>query len=255
MNLQMDPTCATGLKSGSQIARRITESWAEHNLFCVSCNSECIEPLPVNSPAIDFNCLQCASVYQLKAGRSWNERKVPDAGYEAMMKSLRSDMVPNLLVMQYTGNWFVHNLLVVPSFFFTPAAVEKRKPLGPNARRAGWVGCNILLTNIAEVGKIRLVSDGTPEPANNIRQNFKRVHQFADLQRSARGWALDVLRLLKQLRKSEFTINDAYSMEKTLAAIYPNNRNVRPKIRQQLQVLRDLGWIRFLDRGCYKLLK
>ena len=46
---------------------------------------------------------------------------------------------------------------------------------------------------------------------------------------------------------------DVYAHEAALAALYPGNRNVRPKIRQQLQVLRDRGWLEFTDRrGTYR---
>ncbi|MBI5242579.1 MAG: hypothetical protein HY922_02705 [Elusimicrobia bacterium] len=38
-----------------------------------------------------------------------------------------------------------------------------------------------------------------------------------------------------------------------LSELHPNNRHVRPKIRQQLQVLRDLGFVAFLGRGRYRL--
>lgn len=37
-----------------------------------------------------------------------------------------------------------------------------------------------------------------------------------------------------------------------VASRYPNNRNVRPKLRQQLQRLRDLGIIEFLGGGNYR---
>src|SRR5689334_15873544 len=145
MNLCMDASCATGLKSACQIARRVTEGWAGAHLFCVSCDSNRIQPLPHNSQATDFACPRCAAAFQLKAARRWSERKVPDAAYDAMMRALASDRIPNLLVMQYTQDWYVRNLLIVPSFFFAPTAIEKRKPLAATARRAGWVGCNILL--------------------------------------------------------------------------------------------------------------
>jgi hypothetical protein len=55
--------------------------------------------MPPNTEAIDFQCPLCASVFQLKSGASWSERRVPDAGYEAMMRAIRSDAVPNLFVM------------------------------------------------------------------------------------------------------------------------------------------------------------
>jgi type II restriction enzyme len=38
-----------------------------------------------------------------------------------------------------------------------------------------------------------------------------------------------------------------------LSQIYPNNRHVRQKIRQQLQVLRDHRYLDFVSRGNYRL--
>lgn len=39
----------------------------------------------------------------------------------------------------------------------------------------------------------------------------------------------------------------------SLAKLHSKNRHVRDKIRQQLQVLRDLGLIDFLGFGSYRL--
>jgi type II restriction enzyme len=44
-----------------------------------------------------------------------------------------------------------------------------------------------------------------------------------------------------------------YAFEARLKALHPKNQNVRPKIRQQLQVLRDLGLLRFGAKGNYYL--
>ena len=41
--------------------------------------------------------------------------------------------------------------------------------------------------------------------------------------------------------------------ERHLGDLYPGNQNVRPKIRQQLQYLRDRGFIDFVSRGNYRL--
>ena len=38
-----------------------------------------------------------------------------------------------------------------------------------------------------------------------------------------------------------------------MARLHPQNRFVRPKIRQQLQILRDLGLLEFLGRGRYRV--
>ena len=50
-----------------------------------------------------------------------------------------------------------------------------------------------------------------------------------------------------------FTLDDVYAHEDELAALHPGNRHVRDKIRQQLQVLRDMGLLQFLSPGSYRL--
>jgi type II restriction enzyme len=255
MNLRMDPSCASGLKSKCQVARRVTEAWGRENLFCSSCDSDSVQSTRHNTQAVDFICPDCRAAFQLKASLVWNEKRVPDAGYHAMMRALGSDSVPNLLVMQYSADWHVHNLIIVPSFFFTSAAIEKRKPLAPTARRAGWIGCNILLKEIADIGKIRVVSNGKPAEASFVRSQYSSVRPLANLEIGVRGWTLDVLRLVKRLGQRYFSIKDAYQFAPELSKLHPKNKNVQPKIRQQLQVLRDLGFVGFLSRGEYELLK
>lgn len=250
----MEASCAGELKSQSQVARRVTEAWADANLFCAACTSDRVRSLPHNTQAIDFVCPNCSAPFQLKAARVWNERKIPDAGYHAMMRALASDRVPNLLVMQYSTDWNVRNLLVIPSFFFTPAAVEERPPLAATARRAGWIGCNILLSEIADVGKIKVVANGLAIDASAVREQYATVRPLAALNVQARGWTLDVLRLVKKLGKRRFSLSEAYGFAPELSKLHPNNRNVEPKIRQQLQVLRDMGLLRFVSRGQYEVL-
>lgn len=249
----MSADIAVGLKSGSQIARRVTESWGGKNLYCVACPNDSVQTTPPNTKAVDFQCDACGVGYQLKAGRAWSEVRVPDAAYGAMIASIRADATPNLLVMQYSSDWKVRNLLLVPSFFLTESAIEKRPPLGPNARRAGWVGCNILLRAIAEDGKLRLVRDSKEVDPNSVRDQYERIRQLRLLTPDVRGWALDVLHVVRRLNRQAFTLADVYRAEEQLSALHPKNRNVRAKIRQQLQVLRDLGLLRFEGRGNYLL--
>jgi type II restriction enzyme len=64
---------------------------------------------------------------------------------------------------------------------------------------------------------------------------------------------LAVMKAVEAVGRPEFTLDDAYAHEAALSALYPDNRNVRPKIRQQLQVLRDRGWLEFTKRrGTYR---
>ncbi|WP_370627362.1 hypothetical protein [Brevundimonas sp. PAMC22021] len=69
---------------------------------------------------------------------------------------------------------------------------------------------------------------------------------------NARGWLLAVMKAVEAVGRPEFTLADVYAHEAALAALYPGNNHVRPKIRQQLQVLRDRGWLAFNGRGVYR---
>jgi hypothetical protein len=54
-------------------------------------------------------------------------------------------------------------------------------------------------------------------------------------------------------RKSQFSPGELYAFEAALKTAHPENRNIRPKIRQQLQILRDLGLIEFMEPGKYAI--
>jgi type II restriction enzyme len=255
MNLQCRTELASAYKSGAQIARVLTEEWAARELYCPACDSNRLSSSPANTPAIDFECPKCSQLFQLKSQKTWNPRKLVDAGYDAMIRSIRADRVPNLFVLQYSSNWLIRNLLLIPRTFFSESAIEKRKPLAIQARRAGWVGCNILLSQIPTDGKIAMVQDGAPVADLKVRSEFSRIRKLAEVPPSVRGWTVDVLRIVRQLGKSRFALGDVYGFESELQATHPLNRNVRPKIRQQLQVLRDLGLIEFGARGTYSVME
>jgi type II restriction enzyme len=44
-----------------------------------------------------------------------------------------------------------------------------------------------------------------------------------------------------------------YVFEQQLYAKHPNNHNIKAKIRQQLQLLRDMSYLKFISRGKYEL--
>ena len=67
-----------------------------------------------------------------------------------------------------------------------------------------------------------------------------------------RGWLLDVLNCVNDIGSSEFTLRDVYSYVEVLQKKHIYNNNVEAKIRQQLQFLRDKGFIEFLERGHYR---
>ena len=62
-----------------------------------------------------------------------------------------------------------------------------------------------------------------------------------------------MLQVVQSLNKKEFSLSDVYAYEDQLGSLHPKNRNIQPKIRQQLQVLRDMGLVEFLGDGSYRM--
>jgi hypothetical protein len=65
------------------------------------------------------------------------------------------------------------------------------------------------------------------------------------------GWKDDVGELLNRL-PTRFTTADIYRFVPVLLAKHPSNSNIEAKIRQQLQILRKEGEVRFLGDGSYE---
>jgi len=239
-------------KSQCQVARHLTQSWARDNLYCVACPSDTLLPTREGTPSIDFFCPNCHETFQLKSLRHPFGRKIVDSAYEPMMSSIHSGTVPNFLFLNYDPHsWTVNTLFAVPKHFFTPSIIEQRKPLSDTARRKGWIGCNIVLSNIPDDGRITLVLNQTPCNPRIVRAQWKRFTFLQDSSLSLRGWTVDVLACVRNLQSKSFDLSEVYTFEKHLQKLHPDNKNIRPKIRQQLQILRDKGIIEFTSRGMY----
>ena len=171
-----------------------------------------------------------------------------------MIERLKSDNKPNFLLLNYNASDFkIKNFFVIPKHFFTPDIIEKRKPLSQTARRAGWVGCNILFNNIPQSGKIYIIKNGSIEPKNAVLKNWQRTLFLKEERKiETRGWLLDVMNCIDIINKQKFNLNEIYLFEKTLSKKHPNNKHIKDKIRQQLQILRDRGYIKFIEKGVYQ---
>ncbi len=170
-----------------------------------------------------------------------------------MLETIRSNQTPTFLLMQYTLDWSISRLTAVHHSLISEQAILPRKPLSITARRAGWIGCNILLPAIALVGKIDVVTESILQRPEKTRAAFARLEGIAQLSHTKRAWAATVLNLVYRLSKPSFRLADLYAFESELRTMYPENNNIRPKIRQQLQVLRDNRFIRFVGRGQYQI--
>jgi type II restriction enzyme len=147
----------------------------------------------------------------------------------------------------------VVNLFIVPKHFFIREIIEERKPLAATARRAGWIGSNILLNRVPESGKIHIVQNGRIREKDLVLAEWQKTLFLRNASLEARGWLIEVMKCVESLGRRDFTLEDVYAFERHLGDLYPGNENVRPKIRQQLQFLRDRGFIDFVSRGNYRL--
>lgn len=67
--------------------------------------------------------------------------------------------------------------------------------------------------------------------------------------------AMNILACINRVAAQKFTLEDIYRYERELQAKHPQNHHIRPKIRQQLQFLRDLGYITFMGHGKYQIIR
>jgi len=91
-------------------------------------------------------------------------------------------------------------------------------------------------------------------PPNDVRVRFNELRPFQTLKPPERGWTLSVYKLLQEMNKRSFRLSELYQKENSLEKFYPKNRNIRAKIRQRLQILRYLGFVKFLGEGRYEIL-
>lgn len=257
MDLALDTSVAVGYDSKAQRSRVITESWASENLYCLNCEIDHIEAHRPGKRVEDFLCPSCDRRIQLKASRNGHGNKVANSAYDPKMEAIRAGEAPDYAFMGFDPDrWRVTDLFVVPGHFMTPTVVEAREPLSEDARRSGWIGSNILLDRIPAAGQVELVDTGTVVPKGEARARFEETAFLSERDATARDWTTAVMDCIDDLpvqSGDHFALSDVYEYEDRLSDLYPDNDHVRAKIRQQLQVLRDAGYIEFLGDGEYRL--
>lgn len=98
----------------------------------------------------------------------------------------------------------------------------------------------------------RLLAGESPTLFSPREKAPLRVHDLIDF-RSLNGWTMDVLEVVMQIPTQRFRLSDVYASIDQLRLRHPANNTIDAKIRQQLQVLRDLGLIIFVDNnGTYR---
>lgn len=253
MNLKFDISFSKGYTSSSQIARVLTESWVKHNAFCPSCGNDELNQFSNNSPVADFLCKTCQSEYELKSKKDSFTTRIVDGAYNSMIERINSENNPHFFFLNYSSKTLeVNNFLVIPKHYFINDIIEKRKPLSAVARRAGWIGCNILLQNIPNSGKIFFIKNGELIKKQSVIETWSKTAFLANQKKESRGWTIEVLKVIDEIPYQEFKLSDVYMFESHFKNKFPNNNFIKDKIRQQLQVLRDKGILQFKGNGVYR---
>jgi type II restriction enzyme len=231
----------------------LTEAWVNKQIYCPNCGAPHLKQYPNNRPVADFFCEHCKEDFELKSKKETIGNKIVNGAYKTMIERLKSVDNPNFFLLNY-ASFHVLNFFVIPKHFFIPDVIEKRRPLSPIAERADWVGCNILLQRIPQSGRIFLVKDSKIEPKEKVQAVWRKTLFLREEKKiETKGWLVDTMRCIDQIGKKEFTLRDIYKFESYLSRQHPNNRHIKEKIRQQLQILRDRNYLQFNSRGEYRL--
>jgi type II restriction enzyme len=239
--------------SSSQQARVFSEAWIEENFSCPQCGN-LLTRTPNNTVAKDFICAPCNYSFELKAKKGMFGKLVADGAYQTMLSSIRSDACPHLLLLSYTQDFRVHEVTAVPRQFLVEEIVLPRKVLGPHCRRAGWQGCNLNIGILPTEARIKCVANYEMVPGLAVRTAWSRADFLTKCDVSQRGWLAVTMGLVRQIGAEVFSLADLYQFEPAARKLFPNNKHIKEKLRQQLQRLRDLGWLSFEGSGTYRIL-
>lgn len=256
MELSLDPHCLEMYTSSSQQARCLSEGWAENNLYCPSCLQPRVLREKAGTEVIDFRCPGCSERYNLKSSKDSFRRRVRDSEYHTFLHAVKTRTAGNLVLMHYDKTRLrVIDLEVIPHFFMTLSCIIPSNPTKPKSRSRPWTGCSISLEMIPQDGHVEMVTDERIKDPQSVHEQYSKTATL--LMRKSwegRGWTADVLRCVRDLRKSSFTLQELCSYENELQKLHPQNKNVQAKMRQQLQTLRDNNILRFIGQGQYELL-
>ena len=107
----------------------------------------------------------------------------------------------------------VNDFFVVPKYFIRPDMIEKRNPLSDTARRAGWIGSNIIFLKIPKAGQIFYVENGKIIPKKDVLDKWQKTIFLKHIkQPKSKGWILDIMNCIDLSNKKEFESAKQYGL-------------------------------------------
>ena len=233
----------------------LTEFWTANNIFCPICWSALVQH-KIDKPVNDLFCRDCKADFELKSSKGNLWKTIPWWAYDIMMKEMANNPM-HLFILKYAKDYTIKNFLVVPKYFFIPEIIQKRntsKVKQKNWKIRLWTWWNILFDKIPESWKIHYISNWTYKTRTEILKEWEKVKFLEKEKSSSKGWIFDIMICIEKLNKREFTLQDIYAFENELKLKHPKNNNIKPKIRQQLQFLRNKKYLEFIEKWKYKVL-
>jgi len=222
MNLTFQTSLSNSYTNNSQKIRIMSENWTLENWFCPNCGSKLSEQ-ENNKKVSDFLCENCLENFEQKASKKKFKWKTIAGEYNTYVERLKEKNKPNFFFLYYLDWIFsVNDFFVVPKYFFVPEIIEKRSKWLKN--RPNYYMCNILFDKIPNSWKIYYIEDWKEISKEKVLEKWQKTA------------------FLKDIKKDNLKI------------LHPENKNIKAKIRQQLQFLRDKWYLEFLDIGKYKVL-
>lgn len=210
MNLNFNTKLAEGYSSNSQIARILTEKWVKENSYCPCCGELPLNEFENNRPVADFYCKKCSEEFELKSKNGKLSNTIADGAYATMIERINSNSNPNFFFLTYIKQWSVNDFLIIPKQFFSPEIIIKRAALSETAKRAGWVGCNIDISKVADAGKVYLIKNTEIINQDNVTETFNKTLFLRTQKKEAKGWILDTLNCVDAIKKERFSLDEIY---------------------------------------------
>lgn len=107
-------------------------------------------------PVADLKCDRCGEIYELKSVNGKIGRKISDGAYSTMIERITGAGNPDLFIMEYSREWQVVNLTLIPRFSLLRLLLKKGsrfppKPVGLD----GWAAIFYTLQFLIR-GKLQL---------------------------------------------------------------------------------------------------
>jgi len=147
-SVRLDFTEAARYTSRSQVARVAIEAWVASNVDCWRCRSALLL-VPPNTKLMDAVCRERGHEVQVKAVAGIAGHHLSAAAFAPMAARIEHGILPDYLIVSYDR---LRSIVVLAEFLdgtsLAGDRLRARAPLGPQARRAGWIGATLDLSEL-----------------------------------------------------------------------------------------------------------